>query len=120
MELVINNTYGGADLSTEAREKIGHEIKMRNAADRCDPDLVRVVKELRRRANAGPHSELVIVDIPNGYDYWIESYDGLETIHLYPNEQTLRNLIHEGNEKEIVNYVMGLKDAFDSYDCVES
>lgn len=120
MEIVINNTYGGADLSMEAREKIGHTIDMCSIADRCDPVLVEAVKELGERANAGSHSELVIADVPDGYDYWIESYDGVETVHLWPNEQALRKLIHDGNEQEIVNYVMGLKNALDSYGWVES
>lgn len=112
MEIVINNTYGGADLSMEACEKIGHEIKMQNTADRCDPDLVRVVKELGERANAGSHSELVIVNIPDGYNYWIESYDGAETVHLKAKEDVLRNLIREGDEEKIVSYIMDLDREF--------
>lgn len=112
MKIAINNTYGGADLSIEAREKIGHEIKMRNAADRCDPDLIRVIEELGERANAGHHSELVIVEIPDGYNYWIESYDGAETVHLKAKEDALRKLVHEGDEEKIVSYVMGLDREF--------
>lgn len=112
MKIAINNTYGGADLSIEAREKIGHEIKMRNAADRCDPDLIRVIEELGERANAGRHSELVIVEIPDGYNYWIESYDGAETVHLKAKEDVLRNLIREGNEEKIVTYIMDLDKEF--------
>lgn len=112
MEIVINNTYGGADLSIEAREKIGRKINMRNIADRRDPDLIAVVKELGDRANAGSHSELVIIEIPDGYDYWIENYDGAETVHLKAKEDVLRKLVHEGDEEKIVSYVMGLDREF--------
>jgi hypothetical protein len=47
--------------------------------DRTDPLLVRVVEELGDRAN-GPFAELAVVEIPDGVEYTIEEYDGLETV----------------------------------------
>lgn len=48
--------------------------------DRTDPDLIAVVELLGEKAN-GSCAELEIVEIPDGVDYEIQEYDGLETIH---------------------------------------
>ena len=47
---------------------------------REDPVLIEVVEELGKRANS-PFSKLVVVDIPDGMEYEIDEYDGLETLH---------------------------------------
>lgn len=46
---------------------------------RDDPDLVKVVQELGSEAN-GKFSKLKIVEIPDGVNWYIEEYDGLEHI----------------------------------------
>ncbi len=48
--------------------------------DRTDPLLIQVVEELGKEANGGC-AELEIVEIPDGVDYEIEDYDGIESIH---------------------------------------
>ena len=47
--------------------------------ERDDPLLVEVVKELGKKAN-GACAELKIVKIPDGVEWEIDEYDGLETI----------------------------------------
>lgn len=47
---------------------------------REDPVLIEVVEELGDRANS-PFSKLVVVDIPDGMEYEIDDYDGVETLH---------------------------------------
>lgn len=47
---------------------------------RHDLDLIKVVEELGEDAN-GRCAELKVVEIPDGVDYVIEGYDGLESIH---------------------------------------
>ena len=49
------------------------------AHQRTHPLLVRVVEELGHKAS-GRFSSLKVVDIPDGVDYSIEEYDGLEHI----------------------------------------
>lgn len=46
---------------------------------RDDPDLVAVVRNLGDEAN-GPHATLKIVEVPDGIDWQIEEYDGLEWV----------------------------------------
>ena len=52
---------------------------------RDDPVLVEVVEELGEAAN-GCCANLVVVDIPDGMDYVVDDYDGVET--LRPRTQT--------------------------------
>ncbi len=47
--------------------------------NREHPLLVRVVEELGAEAN-GSCANLIVVDIPDGTDYEIDDYDGIETI----------------------------------------
>ena len=47
--------------------------------DRDDPDLVAVVEELGSKAN-DQFANLRVVEIPDGVDWQIEEYDGLERV----------------------------------------
>ena len=47
--------------------------------ERHDPALVQAVEELGVKAN-GSHAELSVVEIPDGVDYIVEEYDGMEHI----------------------------------------
>jgi hypothetical protein len=46
---------------------------------RDDPTLIQVVEQLGDAAN-GSHAELRIVEIPDGVNWYIEEYDGLEHV----------------------------------------
>lgn len=48
--------------------------------DRSDPLLVRVVEELGDAAS-GAHAALKIIEIPDGVEYEIHDYDGMESVH---------------------------------------
>jgi uncharacterized protein with von Willebrand factor type A (vWA) domain len=83
MKIVINKCYGGYGLSKEAYKELG--IKWDNYGyeyedDRSNPDLIKVVEKLGRKAN-GALAELQIVEIPDNVEYEINEYDGIESVH---------------------------------------
>lgn len=65
------------DLSDDNSEKYCLELRGNR---REDPVLIEVVEELGDSAN-GSFAKLVIVDIPDGMEYEIDDYDGVETLH---------------------------------------
>lgn len=84
MEIVINVDYGGFGLS-ELAEK---EYAKRKGIEECpycgdiprnDSDLIAVVRKFGEAANCR-YSKLKIVEIPDGVDWEIGEYDGLETV----------------------------------------
>jgi hypothetical protein len=46
---------------------------------RDDPALIQAVEELGKKAN-GDHADLKVVEIPDGVEYSIEEYDGMEHV----------------------------------------
>jgi hypothetical protein len=48
--------------------------------ERSDPILIEVIKELGDKAN-GWAAKLQIVEIPDGIDWYMDDYDGIESIH---------------------------------------
>jgi hypothetical protein len=47
---------------------------------RTDETLISVVEDLGNKAN-GDYAELKVVEIPDDVDYYIDDYDGIESIH---------------------------------------
>ncbi len=83
MKIVINATYGGFGLSSEAlREynvRVGTNLSWDTSISRNDPLLIEIVERLGKAAN-GEFAELKIVEIPDGVDWEIEEYDGNEWV----------------------------------------
>ena len=79
MKVVINRCWGGFDLSDKAMTMFkalgGNEAD----CDRDNPILVKVVETLGEEANT-EYSSLKVVEIPDGVDYYIDDYDGMETV----------------------------------------
>ena len=99
MKIAINRRYGGFQLSDEAMrlfaEKKGMIIKKRGdffyieedghyfndyLFSRSDPDLISVIEELGEKANT-EYSTLGVVEIPDDVNWYIEEYDGWESVH---------------------------------------
>lgn len=82
MKVVINKCYGGFGLSKEAYEYLGldwdgYGYKYDN--NRADPKLVECVETLGDAAS-GSCAKLKVVEIPDGVEWEIEEYDGIEWI----------------------------------------
>lgn len=56
------------------------DVDFDSDSKRGDKDLVEVVAELGEEAN-GPFADLRIVEIPDGCEWEISEYDGVETAH---------------------------------------
>jgi len=82
-KIVINVCHGGFSLSWRAEELYeklsGKKVDYFYDIDRSDPHLVQAVEELGVRAN-GVHADLAIVEIPDGVQWEIAEYDGMEHV----------------------------------------
>ncbi len=92
MKVVYNSRYGGYYLPNEVKERYA-QLRGVDASSvdffgggiaRHDPMLVQAVEEyiLENR-----HYALSIADIGNSKRYWIEEYDGLETVHTDDSDE---------------------------------
>ena len=101
MKIVINNCYGGFSISRKAAEFMaargnerarlelmqskkrfygyGYVDGMEGAYERTDPDLVAAVEALGEEAN-GLRASLLVVEIPDDVDWYIEENDGNEWV----------------------------------------
>lgn len=82
MKIVINNNYGGFVLSDDAVDKLkekGFTEEQIFCLPRHHSALVEVVEELREDAGA-VYSELAVVDVDIKDKYYIDEYDGWETV----------------------------------------
>jgi len=93
MRLVINQCFGGFDLSKAAKKRYtelsGNMPKDWDNLERNDKYLVQVVEELGEEASTFL-SDLAVVDVMNGALYRINYYDGLETIEYKPSDEGWR------------------------------
>lgn len=107
MKIVVNRCFGGFGVSRKAVEFMaergneqakaeldeilsgkdhsydscyGYSKKFESEYNRTDPDLILAVETLKGEANCR-HSKLEVVEIPDGIEWEIDNYDGMETIH---------------------------------------
>lgn len=101
MKVVINRCYGGFSISKEAAQLMasmgcrqaqaeldrsddfwygyGYAKGFDNGYSRIDEHLIYAVETLGVKAN-GCSAELVVVEIPDGIKWYIQDYDGMESI----------------------------------------
>ena len=78
MKIVINDCFGGFELSNEALQTLG--VKRSAQVARTDSRLIKMVEEDADNVNASC-SNLAIVEIPDeSTDWMIQDYDGTETV----------------------------------------
>jgi len=78
MKIAINKCYGGFGLSDEACKMLKCD-KYDYDDKRTDPELIRVVELLGEKAD-GSCANIRVIEIPDGIDYTIEEYDGMEWV----------------------------------------
>ncbi len=83
MKIVINKCFGGYGLSKEAYEYMGldwDDYGYEFDDDRTNPKLVECVEALGEKAS-GDFASLTVVEIPDDVEWFIDEYDGIESIH---------------------------------------
>jgi len=84
MKVLINDCYGGFGLSKEAEARYVKETGIQSSMydweiDRTDPILIAIVEEMGKDS-WGLYAELKVVEIPDGIEWEISEYDGMEHI----------------------------------------
>lgn len=85
MKVVINTCYGGFGLSDMAMEEYCSRKGLNKDEigswdiPRDDPILIEIVERMGRDAD-GDFSQLKVLDIPDGVDWYIDDYDGAEWV----------------------------------------
>lgn len=78
------NVYEWSKLTQEERQSANNWYSQHyitaHPEDRTDKLLVQVVEELGIEAN-GSYAMLEVIEIPDGVDWEIDEYDGMESIH---------------------------------------
>ena len=88
MKLVINKCYGGFGLSAKGCEVVGVEVDdwVRKwgtggrEIERDNPLLIKAMEELGGEVMSGRYAKLEVVEIPDGVEWEIEEYDGMEWV----------------------------------------
>jgi len=95
MKIVVNRCYGGFSVSGAVLKELGLKqdrygyisnedlgIKSDNGhAYRADPRLIEAIEKIGEEKSSGSLAALRIKHIPDGVDWEIDEYDGIETIH---------------------------------------
>lgn len=95
MKIAINKCWGGFVLSKQVYDEMGIkwdgygyltnedlEISSDNYnAYRSDKRLIKAIEKIGNKESSGDLAKIVIVEIPDGIDFEIENYDGMESIH---------------------------------------
>ena len=70
-------TFGWGETLTD--DKFIYDIDIYRL-DRSNKDLITVIEDMGEEVN-GNHAELKVIEIPDGVEYEIDEYDGIESIH---------------------------------------
>ncbi len=95
MKIVINGCYGGFSVSKAVYEELGipwdgfgylnnsnFNIESSDYSEyRTHPDLIAAIEKIGTKEASGDMADLRIVDVPDDIDWFIDDYDGVETVH---------------------------------------
>ena len=106
-KVVINDCFGGfGSFSKEAiklYKELGGKAEVKEechifAIERTDEILIQVIERLGSKAN-GEYSSYAIEEVPDGFDWSIDEYDGIESLILIPILD-ITKLISLSNDRE--------------------
>ncbi len=85
MKVAINRCWGGFGLSKEAYEFLGLEWDGFGYAyspdeKRTDPALIECIEKIGSEKASGHFASVEVVEIPDDVDWYIDEYDGMETV----------------------------------------
>ena len=85
MKIVINNCFGGFGVSKDVYDELGKEWDGYGHLDfglscRTDPEVIAVIEKLGSEKASGFCARLKVIEIPDGIEWEIDEYDGLETV----------------------------------------
>lgn len=82
MKVVINRCFGGFGLSKKAVKDLGCKTPYDYDSEdmRTAPELIKLVEEKGSEYCSDSMSQLKVVEIPDDVDWYIDNYDGVETI----------------------------------------
>ena len=87
VRVVYNASYGGFGLKHKAEDRyweIKGQPKPQHWYDtdlcRHDPALLQVIDEMGLEEVTADYAELAITELPHGTKYFIDEYDGMETV----------------------------------------
>lgn len=97
MKIAINVCYGGFGVTEAVFKKLGLKwdggygylenshfgIDDKQNCDvyRSHPDLIKAIEEIGVEQASGMYAKLQICDVPDDIEWYIDDYDGYETIH---------------------------------------
>lgn len=95
MKIAVNKCYGGFSVSEAVLDELGLEyigyghlenndfgIESDNYHEyRSNPKLIAAIEKLGTDKSSGMYANIEIVEIPDDIGWYIDIYDGLETIH---------------------------------------
>ena len=95
LKIVINRCYGGFSVTEDVVKELGFKwggygflsnsdfgIEDSNYDKfRSDPRLIAAIEKIGLLESSGGCAELDIVEVPDGIDWYVDEYDGMESVH---------------------------------------
>ena len=92
MKVVINRCWGGFGITEECltlyNKLSGENKKYGWDIERDDTNLIKAIEQIGEKEASQELGDIHIVEIPDGIEYEIEDYDGMESIHEVHNSWT--------------------------------
>lgn len=85
MKILINTCFGGFGISDQAlslwSERTGKKKLYGYEADlRTDSEMIKIFEERGSEFVNGPYASLKLIEIPDGIEFEISDYDGMESV----------------------------------------